>query len=198
MFVKQFLLLLSSVACCTAAVALDAPKVEPNRTATLSPPEAEAQGRALVADLLARKPEPVTNTGVLRVRGADRQEREIQVKFQVSDSPGGVVTVYEALGTAGKESYSKLTIVHSGRSACTYSLVENAKVDDGKNQARELCGDATMIPFARRSFARNAMPLSPPGKVLSKGNATYPAGPAEGSPVISGVRQGPAPPVSTV
>ena len=133
-------------------MALDAPKVEPNRPVNLTPAEAEAQGRALVADLLARKPEPVTNTGVLRIRGADRVQREIQVKFQVSDSPGGVVTIYEALGTAGAEGWSKLTIVHTGRSASTYSLVENPGGSGGDKKVRELCGDATMIPFAGSDF----------------------------------------------
>jgi hypothetical protein len=151
-FVKRFLFLLLSLAWCASAEALDAPKAEPNRAVALTPPEAEAQGRALVADLLARKPEPVTNTGVLRVRGADRLLREIPVKFQISDSPRGVITVYEVLGTAGTEGYSKLTIVHSGHSASTYSLVEDATVAGGNNKARELCGDATMIPFAGSDF----------------------------------------------
>lgn len=88
-FVKHSLLLLLLLVCGASGAALDAPKAEPIRPVNLTPAEAEAQGRALVADLLARKPEPVTNTGVLRVRGADRQQREIQVNFQVSDIPGG-------------------------------------------------------------------------------------------------------------
>jgi hypothetical protein len=150
--VKQILFLLLTIASCESALALDAPKAEPTRPVNLTPAEAEAQGRALVADLLARKPEPLTNTGVLRIRGADRLQREIGVKFQVADSPGGVVTVYEALGTAGTEGYSKLTIVHSGRSTSTYSLVEDAKGADGNTRERELSGDATMIPFAGSDF----------------------------------------------
>src|SRR6187455_763606 len=93
--VKPFVFLLFSLVCCTSGEALDAPKAEPNRPVNLTPAEAETRGRALVADLLARKPEPVSNTGVLRIRGADRKQREVQVKFQVSDSPRGVVTVYE-------------------------------------------------------------------------------------------------------
>jgi hypothetical protein len=150
--VKWLHFLLLSLACCASAWALDAPKAEPNRPVNLTPAEAEARGRALVADLLARKPEPVTNTGVLRIRGADRLQREIQVKFQVSDSPEGLVTIYEAIGSAGTDGYAKLSIVHSGRSASTYSLVEDANVAGGNNKARELGGDATMIPFAGSDF----------------------------------------------
>jgi len=151
-FVKKFLVLLLSVGCCGSALALDAPKVESTRPVNLTPAEAEAQGRALVADLLARKPEPVTNTAVLRIRGADRQQREVQVKFQVCEVPGGVVTVYEALGTGGTDGGSKLTIVHSDRSASTYSLVEAASAPGGDAKPRELSGDATMIPFAGSDF----------------------------------------------
>jgi len=150
--VKPFLFLLFPLVCCASGEALDAPKAEPNRPVNLTPAEAEARGRALVADLLARKPEPVTNTGVLRIRGADRQQREIQVKFQVSESPEGVVTVYEVPATGETAGYSRLTIVHSGRSASVYSLLEDFKGVDGNNKTRELSGDATMVPFAGSDF----------------------------------------------
>ncbi len=149
---KKFLILLLFAGCCGSGLALDAPKVEPTRPVNLTPAEAEAQGRALVADLLGRKPELVTNTGVLRIRGADRQQREVQVKFQVSEVPGGIVTVYEAMGTAGTEGGSKLTIVHSDRAASTYSLVEAASGPGGEAKVRELSGDATMISFAGSDF----------------------------------------------
>jgi hypothetical protein len=78
---------------------------------------------------------------------------KFQVKFQVSDSPEGLVTIYEAIGSAGTR-WLRQTVDCSLRSASasTYSLVEDANGAGGNNKARELGGDATMIPFAGSDF----------------------------------------------
>jgi hypothetical protein len=153
--VKSYLVVLVSFLSCFASLAveaLDAPKSERERPVALSPAEAESQGRALVADLLALRPQPVTNSGVLRIRGADRRVREFELRFQVFDGPSGVVAIYEVTGASGKPGGAKLTITHPPGAASTYSLEENSNSPGAGPTPRQLAGTETMIPFAGSDF----------------------------------------------
>ena len=58
------------------------------RPAPLDPVQAEKEARALVADLLAQKPEQnTTNTGHARIRDAAGKEREIPMRFEITAKP---------------------------------------------------------------------------------------------------------------
>ena len=72
------------------------------RPAPLDPVQAEKEARALVAELLAQKPEQnTTNTGRVRIRDAAGKEREIPVRFEITATPTNWVSVYETLPSAG-------------------------------------------------------------------------------------------------
>src|ERR1041384_2260153 len=51
----------------------------------LKPAEAENEARALVASMLSQKPAQ-TNTGLLKIRDAKREQREIPMRFEISST----------------------------------------------------------------------------------------------------------------
>ena len=76
--------------------------------------QAEKEARALVADLLAQKPEQnTTNTGQARIRDAAGKEREIPMRFEITATPTNWVSAYETLPSAGGSGGVKLTVIHT-------------------------------------------------------------------------------------
>ena len=97
-FLCRFLPLLLA----SSAVCFGQRQNEP-RPAPLDPVQAEQEARALVAELLAQKPEQnTTNTGRVRIRDAAGKEREIPVRFEITATPTNWVSVYETLASAGR------------------------------------------------------------------------------------------------
>src|SRR4051812_38590841 len=73
------------------------------RPVPLNPVQAEKEGRALVANLLAQKPaENLTNSGTLRVRDAKGKQREQPVSFAIIAAGSNWQSIYESQSGAGQ------------------------------------------------------------------------------------------------
>src|SRR5436190_4673162 len=117
----------------------------------LNPVEAEEQGRALVADLLAQHPqENSTNTGVMRIRDSNGSQREVPIRFDVIAQADAWLNIYEA-SPVGKIPGERLTISHSDAKQNQYSL-ERVPPGASNSSNRKLSGNETMISFAGSDF----------------------------------------------
>lgn len=124
-----------------------------SRPAPLDPVQGEKEGRALVAELLAQKPEQnVTNTGSVRIRDAARNEREIPTRFEIFCTPTNWVSVYETLPSPAGPGGIRLTVTHTGESPNRYELLDPAEAGGTNAAARQLTPDQTMVPFAGSDF----------------------------------------------
>jgi hypothetical protein len=119
-------------------------------TPLLEPAEGERQARALVANLLAQRPEQgVTNTGVARIRDRDDKQREVRMRFEIFPTPTNWCNVYEAAGS-GAVPGETLTIIHTDGQANQYLL--QPLTGPGTANAKKLCGNELMVPFAGSDF----------------------------------------------
>jgi hypothetical protein len=119
----------------------------------LDPVLAEQEARALVAELLAQKPEQnTTNTGQVRIRDAAGKERAIPVRFEITATPTNWVSVYETLMPAGGPDREKLTVIHAPGQPNQYQLVSSAGAGATNAAPKQLTPDQTMIPFAGSDF----------------------------------------------
>ncbi len=134
----------------SSAVCFGQGHVEP-RPAPLDPVQAEQEARALVADLLAQRPDQnTTNTGQVRIRDGAGKEREIPVQFEITATPTNWASVYETLTPAGGPGGEKLTVIHASGQPNQYQLVGLAGTS--KAVPKELTPEQTMIPFAGSDF----------------------------------------------
>ena len=115
------------------------------RPAPLDPVQAEREAHALVADMLSQKPAQ-TNTGVLRIRNAKAEQREIPMRFEIWSTADTSTSIYEAKDPGPPRRDLKLTVIHSDGRPNQYSLSENG------GPAKTLTGDETMVPFAGSDF----------------------------------------------
>ena len=123
------------------------------RPAPLDPVQAEKEARALVAEMLAAKPDQnTTNTGQVRIRDAADKEREIPVRFEITVTPTNWFSVYETLPSAGGPGGLKLTVIHSGDQPNRYELFDPAAAGPANTAARQLTRDQIMAPFAGSDF----------------------------------------------
>jgi hypothetical protein len=123
------------------------------RPAPLDPVQGEKEGRALVAELLAQKPEQnATNTGSVRIRDAAGKEREIPARFEIFCTPTNWVSAYETLPSPGGPGGVRLTVTHAGESPSQYTLFDPVAACGTNAVARQLTPDQTMIPFAGSDF----------------------------------------------
>jgi hypothetical protein len=118
----------------------------------LNPVEAEQQGRALVADLLAQRPEQSsTNTGVMRIRDANGAQREVRIQFEVIPQSSAWVNIYEA-SPSGNTAGEKLAIVHRDAQPNQYSVTPISSDGGASSSSRKLSGNQTMVAFAGSDF----------------------------------------------
>ena len=118
----------------------------------LDPVEAEQQGRALVADLLAQRPErSSTNSGVMRIRDANGTQREVHIQFEVIPQSAAWLNIYEALPTSNTAG-EKLTILHVDEKPNEYTVSRVSEARGAEGEARKLSGNQTMIAFAGSDF----------------------------------------------
>lgn len=115
-------------------------KAEPS--AAFSPQEAAARGRALVSELLERKPEPSDRTNILRIESEDGRRREVKVRFQTLVSPTNWVAIYDIV--PGQSSSMTLAIISRPGKPNIYQF-SNAT-------PAVVSGDQTMVPFAGSDF----------------------------------------------
>ena len=122
------------------------------RPPPLNPIQAEKEARALVADLLSQRPaENSTNAGLLRIRGANGQERELPVHFEIVCRGTNWQSVYEAATGDGVKA-ARLTVVHSDGQPNQYELAEPSAPGAAQLAPRSLSANGTMIPFAGSDF----------------------------------------------
>jgi hypothetical protein len=136
---------LSLVLACLGLPCSAQPKSDLAPPPALDPIEGEKQARALVAHLLEQRPErPVTNTGVLKIRDAQGNQREVPARFDIVSTPTNWLNVYAAI-TRPNSQPVKLTIVHSAAQTNQYFLAENT-------DSRKLASPEIMLPFAGSDF----------------------------------------------
>jgi hypothetical protein len=144
--------LLLSLFCAAAPTCFGQRQNEP-RPAPLNPVQAEKEARALVAEMLAQRPEQnVTNTGWITISDAEGKERKTPVRFEVTSTPTNWFSVYETLPRAGGPGGLKLTVVHSGDQPNRYELIEPAAAGATNAVAKVLTRAQIMAPFAGSDF----------------------------------------------
>jgi hypothetical protein len=144
---RSLLLLLVS-----ASVCFGQRQNEP-RSTPLDPVQAEKEARALVAEMLAQRPDQnATHTGQVRICDAEGKEREIPVRFEVTFTPTNWASVYETLPSAAGHGGLRLTVIHSGEQPNRYELFDPAAAGVAHAAARQLTRDQIMAPFAGSDF----------------------------------------------
>jgi hypothetical protein len=140
-----------TAACCLllgASLGLAQPKSELRPPPPLDPVKAVSEARALVANLLALRPDSgSTNTGVLRIRPRDSASQKIPVRIEIASSPTNWTTLYQTLPPDGGPPPSRLLVVHTIGQSNQYLLSEPA---DGP--AKPLAGPQVWTPFAGTDF----------------------------------------------
>jgi len=140
-------LLLASAVACFAQRNLD------SRPSPLEPERGDREGRALVADMLAQRPEQnTTNTGSVAIRDADGTERKIPARFEVYCTPTNWVSTYEVLPSSAGPGGLKLTVIHNGEQPNRYELFDPATASGTNAAPKVLTPDQTMVPFAGSDF----------------------------------------------
>ena len=147
-FLCRFLPLLLA----SSAVCFGQRQNEP-RPAPLDPVQAEKEARALVAELLAQKPEQnTTNAGRVTIRDSAGKEREIPARFEITATPTNWVSVYETLALEGESGGMRLTVIHSDERPNQYQLLDHSGAGTTNAVPKDLAPDQIMIPFAGSDF----------------------------------------------
>jgi len=114
-----------------------------NRPKPIDPIQGEREARALVADMLLQKPAS-TNTGWLKIRDSNGQQREIPIRFEIWSTADSSTSVYQAKDPVLRE--TKLTVIHTDGKPNQYFLSEAGQ------PTKALNGNETMVPFAGSDF----------------------------------------------
>ena len=131
-----------SVCACSAQ-----PKSDLSPPPPLDKAEGERQARTLVAHLLEQKPEqPTTNSGVLKMRNADGNWRQVPAQFDLVPTPTNWFNVYHALAGSNSPA-SKLTIIHTDAQPNQYLVWA-----PGKDAPQTLAANEVMAPFFGSDF----------------------------------------------
>lgn len=138
------------------ALGLPAAWAQPKSGLRTAPPldvaEAAQKGRALVADLLAQRPEgETTNTGLMKIRASSGDQRDVRIQFSVRPQGPNWLNIYEAepaAGTAGQ----RLTILHSEGGPNQYWLGSGSGSGVAPTNGTALAPEQTMTPFAQSDF----------------------------------------------
>src|SRR5438105_7550131 len=84
-----------AVWCSGALSCFSQPKAEP-RHQLIDPPQGEKRARALIAEMLTQKPEEnSTQTGVLKIRDAKGEEKEVPVRIEIITTPTNWMSIYQ-------------------------------------------------------------------------------------------------------
>jgi hypothetical protein len=128
-----------------ALLSLGAAEQPATSSITLGPGEALKQGRVLINEILAGRPEHnATNTGVLRIREAKSKYSEIPVRFEIVAGETNWETLYQTIpGTNASRSVT-LQIIHAPGKPNEYHLTEDRE--------KTFSGNDAAIPFAGSDF----------------------------------------------
>jgi hypothetical protein len=141
--------LLASTLACSGQKNMD------QRPPPLDPAQAEREARMLVAKLLAQVPDgSATNTGLVRIRDAEGNEREFPVRFEVTLTATNWVNSYETLPSAGASGGLRLEISHFRDQPNRYDLFSPATAGATNTvpEPRRLTPAQIMAPFAGSDF----------------------------------------------
>ena len=123
------------------------------RPPPLDPAQAKSEARALVADLLAQKPDQnSTNTGQVRIRDRDGKVRELPARFEIICTATNWLGVYETLNSGGEPGKVKLVVTHAGNQPNQYRLLEPGAAGATNLAPEKLTPQQTMLPFADSDF----------------------------------------------
>ena len=113
----------------------------------LSPAEGAREAKALVAEMLAEKPEQnSTNVGVLKIRNSEGNQHQIPLKIVTLITRTNWLQIYEASATPSSSAIT-LTIVHTSENANQYFLSSSAN-----SAPKPLSPADLMAPFAGSDF----------------------------------------------
>jgi hypothetical protein len=116
----------------------------------LDPIEGEKQARELVSHLLQQRPEQaITNSGVLKIRDAEGNQREVPARFDIVPGASNWWNVYEASPATSQT--AKLTIVHSD-GPNQYLISESLGSVATNSTPKKLAPNELMQPFAGSDF----------------------------------------------
>lgn len=118
----------------------------------LDPAQAKREAQELVGRMLSQRPaQDATNTGRLKIRGADEKEREMKVRFSTKSTSTNWSNIYETM-PGQDEPAVKLMITHTDRGTNVYLLCIGAGADSTNSEPKKLLGDKIMQPFAGSDF----------------------------------------------
>jgi hypothetical protein len=113
----------------------------------LSPAEGAREAKALVAEMLAERPEQrSTNVGVLKIRDGEGNRREIPLKIVTLVTRTNWLQIYEASATPSSSAIT-FTIVHTADNPNQYLLSTSSTA-----AAKQLTPAELMVPFAGSDF----------------------------------------------
>jgi hypothetical protein len=122
-----------------------------DRAPALDAAEGAKQAKELIAEIQAQRPEEnITNTGVLKMRGEDEQERTIPVRLINYNTTSNWISVYETKATARQPAW-RLEVRHVPGKPNEYFLSSEGKA--GSSTGNKLGSEALMQPFAGSDFA---------------------------------------------
>lgn len=122
------------------------PKAEIRRPETVDPVQAAAAGREMVDELLGQRPAGAsTNTGVVRIRDAQDDERRVPVRFELAATSSNAISIYQVAAPQATNAPETLVIIHTPGRPNEYRLGLGSS-------ARALAGNETMRPFAGSDF----------------------------------------------
>jgi hypothetical protein len=129
------------------------PKAEVRPPQTLNPREGETLARSLVNEMLTQQPaQNSTNTGILKIRDSNGEERKVPVRFELLSTPTDWVSIYQAGPGGGQQDRVELRVVRSGTGPNRY-MFGSSSASNGKSVAlKELTPAEAMIPFAGSDF----------------------------------------------
>jgi hypothetical protein len=114
---------------------------------SLNPAEGAREAKALVAEMLAEKPEQnSTNVGVLKIRDSEGNQRAIALKIVTVVTPKSWLQIYEA-GPSASSPGMTLTINHTAEKTNQYFLSTSAN-----SSPKLLSPGELMAPFAGSDF----------------------------------------------
>lgn len=115
-------------------------------------PNADTDGQALVAQLLAQEPaQDLTNRAVLRIRAGRGPWQEQPVLIRIFATPRGWTSIYETVA-ATNQPPARLTIVRRTDGRQEYRLAEAPQCAGSEVVGKVLTGAETMVPFAGSDF----------------------------------------------
>jgi hypothetical protein len=148
----RFIFVLVSSFVLGSPVAWAQPKSGLRSIPQMDPLESAQKGRALVADLLAQRPQgEATNAGLMKIRDGGGNQREVPIKFAVVPQGANWLNTYEA-APAGEAPGQLLTILHSNSGPNRYWLTSGPGSGASLTNATTLGPEQTMVPFAKSDF----------------------------------------------